>query len=413
MFKLLKNAKVLQPDFSIKRTNILIRDESIYEVYDESQAPDKPYDSEINLDGHYLFPGLINSHDHLIDTCWKKLGKTPAKTWLEWYKSVHSSEDYRLMQKLSVADLYTLGIYKNTLSGVTTVVDHFPTEVSGTFTEHSIITVQDHIYVAHSVSDDRLEWCGNLADQYKRTSGILPFITHVGEGDTAELKDEPESLNRIGALGSNTVLASGVFLDEESLQLIATKKSSMVWLPAASENLYERQPNVKLMLELGIPIAIGTDSSNTGSGYLTDEFKIAKKYSSNYCNNAITNQTLLEMTTINAAKMLGIDKVAGSIEVGKTANFIAFEEEYGKDPFEQFVNLKPEDLTMVIHKGKMVYGNSEFRRIPTIDFSKYSEIRIKNVSKLLYGRPIQLLERIRHKLDEEIVFPFFDIEADE
>lgn len=413
MFKLFKNAKVLQPDFSIKKTNILIRDESIYEIYDEGVSPDKPYDSEIDLDGHYLFPGLINSHDHLIDTCWKKLGKTPANTWLEWHNSVHASYDYKLMQRLSVADLYTLGIYKNTLSGVTTVIDHFPSEVSGTFMEHSMITVQDHIYVAHSVSDDRLEWCGNLSDQYKRTGGILPFITHVGEGNTEELKDEPESLNRMGALASNTVLASGVFLDEESLQLIATKKASMIWLPSASENVYGRQPNVKLIMELGIPLTIGTDSSNTGSSNLFGEFKIAKKYSENYCNNSITNQKLLEMTTIGAAKIFGIDKAVGSIAIGKMANLIAFEEEYGKDPFEQFINLKPEDFTMVVHKGRMIYGNSDFRRIPTIDFGKYSEIRVRNNSKLLYGRPIQLLERIRHKLDEDIVFPFLDIESDE
>ena len=119
------------------------------------------------------------------------------------------------------------------------------------------------------------------------------------------------------------------------------------------------------------------------------------------------------MTTINAARIFGIDKVAGSIAIGKNADFIVFEEETGKDPFDQFVSLKSEDLTMVVNKGRMVYGNSEFRRIPTLEFGKYSEIRIKNTSKLLYGRPIQLLERIRHKLDKDIVFPFFNIEADE
>ncbi|HMM61488.1 MAG TPA: hydrolase, partial [Candidatus Rifleibacterium sp.] len=72
-------------------------------------------------------------HDHLIDTCWKGIGETPVENWYDWDRSMRSTAEYKLLQKLSVTDLYIVGMYKNVLSGVTTVVDHFPAEVSGTF----------------------------------------------------------------------------------------------------------------------------------------------------------------------------------------------------------------------------------------------------------------------------------------
>lgn len=413
MFKLLKNARVLLPDFSIKKGNILIQDENIYGVYDLEHIPNKPFDSEIELEGHLIFPGLINSHDHLIDTCWKELGKCPVSDWHEWHTSVHSTDEYKRMQRLSVADLYTVGMYKNIISGITTVVDHFPPEVSGTFVGHNLISLMDHIYVAHSVSENRLEWCSNLQEHYKKTNGILPFIVHVCEGNTKELHEEIESLNRLGALNSNTILVNGVYLEEADIKLISAKKASLIWLPNSNARLYGRQPNIKLISDLGIPVAIGTDSSDTGSTTLHSEFKTALNYSKDYLANKITARTLVEMTTINAAKILGIDKEVGSIASGKVANLIVFEDNQEYDPFDIFLNLNQEDFRMVVHKGKMVFGDSEFRKIPTVDFSQYTEIRLNGKSKLLYGRPLQLIERIRHKLTEDIVFPFFNIESDE
>jgi hypothetical protein len=119
------------------------------------------------------------------------------------------------------------------------------------------------------------------------------------------------------------------------------------------------------------------------------------------------------MVTSDAAKIFGIDKEVGSIEPGKIANFVIFKEEAGKDPFEQFINQRPEDLSMVIHKGCMIMGSEEFRKFSSLDFSLYSEVRLNNSSRILFGRPVQLLERICHKLGKELSFPFFPLALDE
>ncbi len=412
MFVLYKNVKALQPDFTIKKQNILIQDDMIYDVLEVDELPNKPLDEEINLEGKFVFPGLINAHDHLIDTLWKKFGTTPADTWIEWRESVINDEDYKLAQRLSVADLYTLGMYKNIISGSTTIVDHFPTEVSLPFIGHELTSLLRYAYIAHSVSEERLKWCGNLEEEYRKTNGILPFIIHMGEGNSKILKEELETLNRMGALSTNTVLVNGTYLDEEDINLIADKGASLVWLPNSSKNIYGKQPNIEACLKAGVKIAIGTDGANTGSSIIQEEFKTAMEYANEFSSPLLSPEDLTRMGTINGAEIFH-QKEVGSIAPSKTANLIVFKSKLGTDVFESFINLQPEDINLVIHKGKMVFGDNEFRRIPTVDFNQYSEIKLNGNTKVIYGQPLQLLERIRHKLDMDISFPFFNINTDD
>jgi cytosine/adenosine deaminase-related metal-dependent hydrolase len=117
MLKLFANARVMQPDMTFCQADILVQDDIIHDLLEPGKALVKPVDSEVDLQGHLIFPGLVNSHDHLVETCWKGLGETPATNWYEWDKTVRGSEDYKLLQKLSVTDLYIIGMYKNVIAG--------------------------------------------------------------------------------------------------------------------------------------------------------------------------------------------------------------------------------------------------------------------------------------------------------
>ena len=350
MFKFLKNGLVLQQDFTLKKQSILVQDDIIYDILEPDQIPLKNVETEIDLDGQIIFPGLINGHDHLIDTSWHSLGKMPVDNWYEWEASIHSEPDYKLQQKLSATDLYIVGMYKNVISGATTIVDHYPSEVSGTFTNHELASILKYFYQAHSVSDKRLHWCHNIAEQYRNTQGILPFIIHAGEGKAKEISEEIDNLNKIDALSKNTVLVDCCYLNDSELQLIASKNASIVWIPESSEKIFGRQPDLKTIRELGIKVCIGTDSSNTGSSNMYTAFKAAKKYSADFLNNSISSKDLVKMATIEAAKIFGLEKEAGSLVPGKSSDFIVFEDN-GSDPFDNFINMKPEDYSMVIHKG--------------------------------------------------------------
>lgn len=413
MFNLIKNGLVLQPDFSFKKQNILTQNETIYELLEPDEVPSKPVSSVMDLDGQVIFPGLINGHDHLIDTNWRPLGNMPVENWYEWESTIHSEPDYKLMQKLSASDLYVVGMYKNVISGATTIVDHFPSEVSGTFINHPIASILKNYYLAHSVSEKRLHWCSSIADQYRRSQGVIPFILHTGQGKSKEITDEIENLNRIGALERNTVLVGCEFLKESDLQLIASKQASIVWIPESSERLFNAQPNIKLIRDLGIKLCLGTDSTNTGSRNLQTAFSAALKHSAEFLNNSLTAKDLINMVTAESANIFGISKKVGTIAPGKNADFVIFEQQENEDPLETFIKLTPEDFSMVIHKGRIIIGNEEFKRISAIDFSHYSEVKLNDVNKIMLGRPVQLIERICNKLNKDIKFPFFDVTSED
>ncbi|MCI0703920.1 MAG: amidohydrolase family protein [Planctomycetia bacterium] len=63
----------------------------------------------------------------------------------------------------------------------------------------------------------------------------------------------------------------------------------------------------------------------------------------------------LRAVTINAAKLLGIDKEYGSIEVGKVADLVL----YDGDPFEHATH-----VTQTIMRGEIVYNRADYLKLP-------------------------------------------------
>ena len=63
----------------------------------------------------------------------------------------------------------------------------------------------------------------------------------------------------------------------------------------------------------------------------------------------------LRAVTINPAKLLGIDKEYGSIEVGKVADLVL----YDGDPFEHTTH-----VTHTITRGRVVYDRAEYLKLP-------------------------------------------------
>lgn len=227
---------------------------------------------------------------------------------------MRSTAEYKLLQKLSVTDLYIVGMYKNVLSGVTTVVDHFPAEVSGKLlpvmssspcSSTSISCIQLRIISFHGGR--------NIQEQFNQARGILPFILHIGEGTSKEITEEIETLNRLGVRPPNTILVNGTHLQDADLQLIASRGCTLVWLPTSSQNIFGRQPDIKRAVELGIPLTLGTDSSVTGSTHLLGELKKALEFSRNHLESMISAKDLVEMTTLNAARAFGLEKQTGTL----------------------------------------------------------------------------------------------------
>jgi len=420
VLKLLRNGRILDPQMRIAPGDLLIENDSILQIFAPGEKPTRNIDIDIDLRGYLIFPGLLNAHDHLVDSFpYESPGthespdshqspERACQTWHEWEAEFKKSKAREQMQKLSAADLYSLGIYRNILSGVTLVSDHFPREIATTFMGMPQITLLENYFLAHSVSAQRHEWGQGIQKEFSQSRGLLPFIVHLGEGFSQELIEECENLNRLGALGENTVLINALNLGPAQIEMVASRKASVVWCPCSCAAVFRSQPPIERFLDSNIRIAIGTDRALASPGILFDNLREARRFSREKLNGRLTDEALIRMATSIPAEMLGVDKASGSLAPGKLANLLVFEDTL-QNPMESFFSLKTGTIGMVLHKGGLVYGDERFRSLCTLDSSQYTEILADDRPKILMGRPFQLLDRIENKLEQVVCFPFLPL----
>ncbi|HNV72844.1 MAG TPA: amidohydrolase family protein, partial [Candidatus Ozemobacteraceae bacterium] len=117
---------------------------------------------------------------------------------------------------------------------------------------------------------------------------------------------------------------------------------------------------------------------------------------------------ILKLVTTSPAAIFRVAKQCGSLEAGKLANFLVFPDTQ-QDPWASFFELTAKSLSLVVHRGALAYGDERFRSVCSVRFDHYSEVLVEGVPKLIWGKPIQLLERIEHKLGESRRFPFLPV----
>ena len=130
------------------------------------------------------------------------------------------------------------------------------------------------------------------------------------------------------------------------------------------------------MKENGIDIGLGTDgpmSSNTLDiiSQMSQVGKIHKLFNND--RTLLTSDEIVEMATMGGARVLGLDKIIGSIEVGKKADLVLIEtKSVNMQPIYDYYativySSNPSNVHTVIVDGKIVVRNKE---LVSGDFSK-------------------------------------------
>jgi 5-methylthioadenosine/S-adenosylhomocysteine deaminase len=107
-------------------------------------------------------------------------------------------------------------------------------------------------------------------------------------------------------------------LSQDEVQILADTGTHASAAPSS-------QAPVHLMLDMGVNVAITTDGAASGTGF--DMFFCMRQFQQAYRQLSgdpllIPHERALEMTTIGAARALGLDHLVGSIEPGKRADII-------------------------------------------------------------------------------------------
>jgi cytosine/adenosine deaminase-related metal-dependent hydrolase len=296
---------------------------------------------EIDLSGHLILPGLINSHDHLEFNLFPRLGQGPHSNYVEWALAIHHPAASPIKEQLSIPKNLRLlwGGIKNLLSGVTTVSHHNRYRPNLFDTGFPVKVLQRYGW-AHST-----HFSPDFAARYADSPLPLPFLIHAGEGFCEMARGEIDCLDRAGMLSDRTVLVHGVALDSRLTELLLHHGTSLVWCP--SSNLFTLGRTLRReTLQSGLPVALGTDSALTGEGDLIDELQIAHHL------GIATPTQLFHMVTTNAARILRLTDGEGEIRRGGVADLVVVSNR-NSSPEESLFGMRPE-LVIVGGKIKLV-----------------------------------------------------------
>ncbi|TYO99639.1 cytosine/adenosine deaminase-related metal-dependent hydrolase [Geothermobacter ehrlichii] len=125
-------------------------------------------------------------------------------------------------------------------------------------------------------------------------------------------------LESCGLLRPGLLLVHGVQVDKEDVARIRRHGCGVVLCPRSNERLGVGRAPVDLYRQAGIPLALGTDSlASCDSLSVWDEMAATARI----YGRELAPAEILHMATAGGAGMLGLDRVAGTLEPGKGAHF--------------------------------------------------------------------------------------------
>lgn len=301
-------------------------------IQSASTAPDgrgsKNFRASLDLEGHLILPGLINSHDHLEFSLFPRLGRGPYPNATAWAQDIYHPDCSPVKGHLAVPKALRLlwGGLKNLLSGVTTVAHHNPYD-GETFGRRFPVRVVKRFGWAHSLS-----FSPDLLARF-HSSGSKPFLIHAAEGTDAGAAAEIQELDRIGVLRSRTVLIHGVGINRDSLKILLGRRASLIWCPGS--NLFTLGQTLRPeVLRSGIPIALGTDSSITCQEDLAGELRVARDA------GGVSAEDVCSMVTTQAARILSLNRGEGEIRENGIADLLVIPDD-GRNPAEALQHFSP------------------------------------------------------------------------
>lgn len=164
--------------------------------------------------------------------------------------------------------------------------------------------------------------------------------THLAE-DRAELAEVarlfPEALDytdvydRAGGLGERSILAHAVHLSEREIARLAETRTRVVHCPASNLFLASGAMPLARYLAAGIAVGLGSDVAGGPQLSLFEVMKAgaytqsARRVALGDAAPALGPLDWLRLGTLEGARALGLERIIGSLEIGKEADLIALD----------------------------------------------------------------------------------------
>jgi 5-methylthioadenosine/S-adenosylhomocysteine deaminase len=182
------------------------------------------------------------------------------------------------------------------------------------------------------------------------------YLLHLSEGtdDAAHKHFEALATADPEAIEGSLAGIHCVALKPMDFKRMAAHGASMVWSPLSNLLLYGATSDVKSAAANGVPIGLGPDWAYSGSKNLLGELKVARAVNA-VQNLGFSDQQLVEMATIGAARILRWDAHLGSIDAGKRADLVVIGG-VAADPLDALFRADERDVRLVMVDGSARYG---------------------------------------------------------
>jgi len=325
-------------------------------------------DIEKTYSQHLLMPGLINAHTHSPMSLFRGIANDlPLEDWLhnhiwpaesKWVSDefVHDGTQLAIAEMLRSGttcfnDMYFFPEVTARLArdiGIRACIGliaiDFPSAWASNADEYidKGLQLRDHFrsdslihtpfapHAPFSVSDEPLQRIRVLADEMD-----LPIHIHLHEtaDEIAQSiqqygKRPLERLNELGLVSPNLMAVHLTQVTDDEIALLANSGSHVVHCPESNLKLASGFCPVTRLMDAGINVALGTDSSASNNdldmlGEMHTASLLAKGVSQNA--SALSAMQTVRMATLNGARALGLEQDTGSLEAGKYADIIAID----------------------------------------------------------------------------------------
>jgi 5-methylthioadenosine/S-adenosylhomocysteine deaminase len=187
------------------------------------------------------------------------------------------------------------------------------------------------------------------------------YLIHDGEGtDSAALAE----FAKLGTLTTTadclyapqTTITHGTAFTANEFAQMAAYGMKLTWSPKSNVALYAATTDIPAALGAGVLVTLAPDWSMGGSQNLLDELRFADAWDNQHFGDVLAARDLVLMSTKNAAIVLGLDGVIGSIAPGLAADLVVVSPK-AIDPYASIVAATPADVRLTMVGGQILYGD--------------------------------------------------------
>jgi len=348
----------------IKNGSIAIKKDKIVAVGDADEFAEWEVTKIIDATDCIIMPGLINTHTHAAMVAFRGLADDlPLMTWLNdhifpaeskldeekvYLSTLHACSEMIMSGTTCFCDMY---LFEDAVAcaakraGMRAVVgevlydfpspNYGPIEKGFAYSEMLIEKWENDPLIKIAIEPHSPYLCS--PDLLKKAFLIakandLRLVIHISEtkSEVANMKDKYgltplEHLAGMDILAPNLLACHCVALTDEDISLLRQFDVKVAHNPESNMKLASGIAPIPELLKKGVCVGLGTDgcASNNNLDLFQEMDTAAKLHKVNtFDPTVLDSNTTLRMCTVEAARALGLEKITGSLEVGKKADVI-------------------------------------------------------------------------------------------